>query len=65
MITTNKDFEGISSNSRPTTYYWSKGDTKPTNNVMNGAAGIEMDSTTNTFTIYFFDKDSETWIGGE
>lgn len=65
MISTNKDFEGISSNGHPTTYYWSKGDTPPTNNVLNGAAGIEMDATTGTFTVYFFDKTSGTWVGGE
>lgn len=65
MISTNKDFEGISSNGHPTTYYWSKGDTKPTNNVINGAAGIEMDATNSTFTVYFFDKTSGTWVGGE
>lgn len=65
MISTNKDFEGISSNGHPTTYYWSKGDTKPTNNVMNGAAGIEMDATENKITVYFFNKTSGTWVGGE
>ena len=65
MISTNKDFDGISNNSHPSTYYWAKGDTKPTNNVMNGAAGIEMDATNNKITIYFFDKASGTWVGGE
>lgn len=65
MLSTNKDFDGISSNSHPSVYYWAKGDTKPTNNVMNGAAGIEMDATGNKITVYFFDKSSGTWVGGE
>ena len=65
MISTNKDFDGISNNSHPTTYYWSKGDTPPTNNVLNGATGIEMDVTGNKINIYFFDKESSTWVGGD
>lgn len=65
MITTNKDFESYPTNNHPSTYYWHKGDTKPTNNVINGACGIEMDSTGNKITVYFFDKTANVWVGGE
>ena len=64
MLTTDKDFDGISDNNHPTTYYWDKGDTKPTNNVMNGAAGIEMDVDNNKITIYFFSKSHNQWVVG-
>ena len=65
MISTNKDFENLPTKDHPTTYYWNKNDTPPTVNVMNGAAGIEMDATNHTFKVYFFDKSSATWVGGE
>lgn len=70
MISTNKDFDGISNNSHPSVYYWSSDDTKPSDNIMNGAVGIEMDSYNDTIYFYFYDKSSNNWVyagtaGGE
>lgn len=58
MISTNKDFEGISSNGHPTTYYGLSTDSKPENKVINGACFIEMD----TGGVYFFNKTANEWV---
>ena len=41
----------------PPLYYGLHTDTKPTQNIKNGACFLEMD----TSTIYFFDEESNTW----
>lgn len=63
MITSDKAFEGISTNRKPSTYYGLSSDAKPTKNVVNGSAFIEMD----TSKIYFFDRENLEWdeFGGE
>jgi len=58
MISTDKDFDGISDNNHPVVYYALSTDEKPTNKVINGAVLIEM----NTSKIYFFDKASSAWL---
>ena len=60
MLTTNKDFEGLPTNNRPDTYYCDYGETKPTNNVMNGAVLIEFGQTSG-IKVYMFQKSSLTW----
>ena len=57
MLTTNKDFEGNPTHNHPMTYYGLSTDTKPTKNVINGAAFFEL----NTGKIFFFDKENELW----
>lgn len=42
---------------RPKTFYGLSTDTKPTENIVNGSAFIEMD----TSTLYFYDQAGETW----
>lgn len=44
--------------SESTTMFGLSTDEKPTSNVVNGSAFIEMDSS----TIYFFDASSSQWI---
>ena len=58
MLTTDKDFDGISDNNHPTTYYGLSTDTKPTKNVINGAIFIEI----NTGKAFFFDRANTTWL---
>lgn len=43
---------------RPKTFYGLSTDTKPTENIVNGSAFIEMD----TGTLYFFDQAGKTWL---
>lgn len=62
MLTTDKDFDGISDNNHPTTYYIRKGETKPLNNVINGAVLIEMDPSGNEVGGFIFERDTKTWI---
>lgn len=57
MITTDKDFANLPTKDHPRTYYVKSGDTKPTANVVNGAALIEID----TGKAYLFDKESVVW----
>lgn len=42
---------------RPKTFYGLSTDIKPTENIVNGSAFIEMD----TGTLYFYDQAGETW----
>lgn len=58
MVTTDKDFENLPTKDHPRTYYFISTDSKPTTNVINGAVGIEID----TSKIYFFNKGSSTWV---
>lgn len=46
---------------RPQTYYGLSTDSKPTVEVANGAAFVEMD----TASLYFFDLENGTWIKWE
>jgi hypothetical protein len=57
MLSTDKDFDGISDNNHPMTYYALSTDEKPVNKVINGAILIEMD----TGKSYFFDKENSVW----
>lgn len=57
MISTNKDFDGISDNNHPTTYYGLSTDQKPIKNVINGAVFIEID----TGKPYLFDRQNSLW----
>lgn len=59
MITTDKDFENLPTKDHPRVYYGKNTDTKPTANVMNGAAFIDIDKG----DVYFFDKETGTWKG--
>lgn len=57
MLTTDKDFDGISDNNHPTTYYCLSTDEKPINKVINGAVLIEID----TGNAFFFDRQNSLW----
>lgn len=43
---------------RPQTFYGLSTDNKPTENIVNGSAFIEMD----TGTLYFYDQAGESWL---
>ena len=43
---------------RPVTLYGLSTDQKPTENIVNGSAFIEMD----TGTLYFFDQTNSSWL---
>lgn len=58
MLSSDKDFDGISGNNHPTIYYALSTDEKPVNKVINGAVLIEMD----TSKVYFFNKTSSEWL---
>ena len=58
MLTSDKDFDGISDNNHPVIYYALSTDEKPINRVINGAVLIEMD----TSKVYFFNKTSSEWL---
>jgi len=46
---------------RPQTFFGLSTDVKPTENIVNGSAFIEMD----TATIYFFDQAGAEWLPWE
>jgi hypothetical protein len=48
------EFRGLSTDTKPTTTYGGS-------NIANGSVFIEMD----TEDIYFYDKASSTWVGGD
>ena len=59
MITNDKHAQKIGGKYvRPDTLFGLSTDSKPTENVANGAKFIEMD----TSKVYFFDLDSTTWL---
>lgn len=57
MVSSEKDFEGISSNGKPKTYWGLHDDTKPAD-AINGACFIEMDAP----KLYFYDQESGEWL---
>ena len=57
MITTNKDFDGFTTHTHPRRYYGKSTDTKPVDNVINGAEYVEVD----TNQAFRFDYKTKTW----